>query len=40
MEHILQADPDFIFIVPQGDDAEGTQANLEQFLAEIPPGRS
>ena len=36
MEHILQADPDFIFIVPQGDDAEGTQANLEQFLAENP----
>ena len=36
MEHILQADPDFIFIVPLGDDAEGTQANLEQFLAENP----
>lgn len=36
MEHILQADPDYIFFVQQGDNTEGTQANIEQFFAENP----
>ena len=36
MEHILLSDPDFIFLVQQGDDAEGTQAALDAFLADHP----
>lgn len=29
-------DPDYIFFVQQGDDAEGTKANIESFIAENP----
>ena len=36
MEHILEADPDYIFVVQQGDDAKGTRKNMEQFLADHP----
>lgn len=36
MEHILLADPDFIFLVPQGDDAEGTRRTMEAFVEENP----
>lgn len=36
MEHILAQDPDYIFLVPQGDDTQGTQENLERFIAENP----
>lgn len=36
MEYIMQSDPDFIFIVQSGDDAEGTQKNLKQFIEENP----
>ena len=36
MEHILAQDPDFIFLVPQGDDTQGTQENLERFIGENP----
>lgn len=36
MEHILLEDPDFIFFVQLGDDAEGTQERIRQFFAENP----
>ena len=36
IEYILLADPQFIFIVRHGDDLEGTQATVEQFIAENP----
>ena len=36
MEHILLEDPDFIFFVQLGDDAAGTQENIDRFLAENP----
>ena len=36
MEHILMEDPDFIFFVQLGDDAAGTRANIDRFLAENP----
>lgn len=36
MEHILMEDPDYIFFVQLGDDAAGTQANIDRFLAENP----
>lgn len=36
MEHILMADPDFIFLVQQGDDTEGTQKVLDAFIADNP----
>ena len=36
MEHILAQDPDFIFLVPQGNDEAGAQAALEQFIADNP----
>ena len=36
IERILEADPDFIFVVQQGDNAEGTQAYVRQFLQEHP----
>ena len=36
MEHILLADPDFIFLVQQGDDAEGTRAAMDAFIAHNP----
>ena len=36
MERILEADPDHIFIVQQGDDAEGTREYVRQSLQEHP----
>lgn len=36
LEHILLSDPDYIFFVQLGDDAEGTQENMERFFAENP----
>lgn len=36
MERILEADPDFIFLVQQGDDAEGTREYVRRFLQEHP----
>lgn len=36
MERILEADPDFIFIVQQGDNAEGTREYVRKFLQEHP----
>ena len=36
MERILEADPDFIFVVQQGDNGEGTRAYVRQFLQEHP----
>lgn len=36
MEHILVQDPDYIFFVQLGDDAAGTQANIDRFLSENP----
>ncbi len=36
MEHILVQDPDYIFLVQQGDDAQGAQAALDQFIQENP----
>ena len=34
MERILQADPDYIFFVQQGDDTDGAMAQMEQLLAD------
>lgn len=36
IEHILQADPDYIFFVQRGDDTEGTKAHIESFMSENP----
>ena len=36
MERILEADPDYIFIVPQGNDEEGMKACVRQTLQEHP----
>lgn len=36
VERILEADPDFIFVVQQGDNAEGTREYVQQFLQEHP----
>ena len=36
IERILEADPDFIFVVQQGDNTEGTKAYVRQFLEEHP----
>jgi len=36
MEHILISDPDYIFFVQRGDDAEGMKAYVQQFLMEHP----
>lgn len=36
VEHILLADPDYIFIVQRGDDTEGMRAFVHQFLEEHP----
>lgn len=36
IERILEADPDHIFVVQQGDNAEGTKAYVRQFLEEHP----
>jgi len=36
IERILEADPDFIFVVQQGDNAVGTREYVQQFLQEHP----
>lgn len=36
MEHILMEDPDYIFVVQQGDDTEAAQEHLQRFFAENP----
>ena len=36
MERILEVDPDFIFIVQRGDDAEGMKAYIQNMMAENP----
>lgn len=36
MEHIMQEDPDYIFVVQQGDDTAAAQEQLEQFFTENP----
>lgn len=36
MEHILEADPDYIFIVQRGDDEEGMRQYVRQIMAENP----
>lgn len=36
IEHILVSDPDYIFFVQRGDDEEGMQAYVHQFLTENP----
>lgn len=36
MEQIIWQDPDYIFFVQQGDDPEGTQRNVDNFIAEHP----
>ncbi len=36
MEHILMEDPDYIFIVQQGDDTEAAREKLDRFFAENP----
>lgn len=40
MEHILIQDPDYIFLVQQGDDDVGTQAALDAFLSDNPGWQS
>ena len=36
IERILQADPDYIFVVQRGDDAEGMRAYVEMLMIENP----
>lgn len=36
IEHILQSDPDYIFIAQYGDDLEGIQTHVKQFVADNP----
>lgn len=36
IEHILMADPEFIFFVPSGDDTAGMEENINRFFAENP----
>lgn len=36
VEHIIMEDPDYIFFIQQGDNEEGTKANIESFIAENP----
>jgi iron complex transport system substrate-binding protein len=36
MEYILSADPDYIFVVQRGDDAEGMRAYVEENLLSSP----
>lgn len=36
LEHILQADPDYIFIVQRGDDTEGMRRHVRQMMSENP----
>ena len=36
MEHIMLEDPEYIFFIQQGDNAEGTRANIESFIKDNP----
>lgn len=36
IEQIIMQDPEYIFFIQQGDDAEGTKSNIENFIAENP----
>lgn len=36
MEHIIIEDPDYIFVVQQGDDTAGAQEQLKRFFSENP----
>ena len=36
IEQIILQDPEYIFFIQQGDDAEGTKANIENFIADNP----
>ena len=36
IEQIILQDPEYIFFIQQGDDAEGTKANIENFVSENP----
>lgn len=36
LEHIMQEDPDYIFICQQGNDLEGIKTHIEQFISENP----
>lgn len=36
IEQIIMQDPEYIFFIQQGDDAEGTKKNIENFIAENP----
>ncbi len=36
VEYIIMEDPDYIFFIQQGDNAEGTKANIDSFIAENP----
>lgn len=39
IEHILQSDPDYIFFVQRGDDAEGMRTHVAEYLTEHPAWR-
>lgn len=36
IEQIIMQDPEYIFFIQQGDDEEGTKANIESFISENP----
>lgn len=36
VEHIIEQDPDYIFIVQQGDDEDGAKENVENFISDNP----
>lgn len=36
IEHIIERDPDFIFVVQSGDDKNGAQETLDAFIADNP----
>lgn len=36
LEHIMQEDPDYIFICQQGNDIEGIKNHIQQFISENP----
>lgn len=36
LEHIMQEDPDYIFICQQGNNLAGIKAHIEQFISENP----
>lgn len=36
IESIMEQDPDYIFFIQQGDDEEGTKANIESFVNDNP----